>query len=298
MGAHFPRHEETEEEEKDEEELHIEGEKIAKNLESVEGLADSQIFTLLNPGPANATWTVFRNASRIVYSYIWFDDVDPTTFYVFNQVQNGPANFILYVSNCSILNGKASNFKCDAFSNIQLTAKLSSLATGYFFGNSYVFVSYTTSYKSFVQCFNLTGGLVYNFNDIEVGGQNEVTDVDVLGSYLFVSQPISHQIRVYWFNPPGNFPPLYILDEAVTNSWPGFTSDGDWMPVAVWGHNKLPNLIYVEMVDCIVSVAITFSNPIFAANIKLNSISNNPHWSRYISVTPFNLIVAEVYKND
>lgn len=114
---------------------------------------------------------------------------------------------------------------------------------------------------------------------------------------MFVTQPITHLLRVYWFNPASFFPLLYTLSESNTNDWPGFTQEGDWMPVAVWGNSKLTNLVWVEMVDRLISIAISFSNPIYASTISLVSKKYNPHWGRFIKVTPFSVMVAEVYSN-
>jgi len=157
-------------------------------------------------------------------------------------------------------------------------------------------VSYTTNTQSFVRSYNLDTLDYYQF-PLQAGIQYEVTDVDILGSYLFISQPLLYQVSVYWFNPPQNYPSLYMLNETSTNDWPGFQAEGDWQPIAVWGHSKLPNLIYIEMDDIIVSVAISFSNPIYVNIFNLDSLYTDPNWSRYISVTPFVLVVAEVYNN-
>lgn len=120
-----------------------------------------------------------------------------------------------------------------------------------------------------------------------------VTDVDIIGSYVFLSQPILHQISVFWFNPNSNFPALYNLTQSTIGNWP-YLGQGGWQPVAVWGHQKLPNLIYVEMINSIVSIAISFSNPIYVHTFNLTSIYTDSAWSRTISVTPYALVVAEV----
>lgn len=46
------------------------------------------------------------------------------------------------------------------------------MSCGYFYGQTVVLLAYTTSYKSFVQAYNLTGGLIYNFEDIVEGAEN------------------------------------------------------------------------------------------------------------------------------
>ncbi len=152
-------------------------------------------------------------------------------------------------------------------------------------------VAYQTSTQGFVQVFNFTGALFHQYN-IAAGPENLVTDVDIIGSYVFLSQPILKSVGVYWFNPNNYFPNLYNLTESTIGNWAAL-ANGAWEPLAVWGHNQLPNLVYVEMLDSIVSIALSFSNPIYVNKFPLSSVLPNPNFSRTISVTPFALVVAE-----
>lgn len=169
------------------------------------------------------------------------------------------------------------------------------MAAASFFGSNLFVVSYETSVQAFVSVFNFTGELFHTF-PVAPGPENLVTDIDIIGSYCFLSQPILRQVSVYWFNPNEYFPGLYNLTEDTIGNWPGL-GNGGWSPVGVWGHQQLPNLIYVELLQSIVSIAISFSNPIYVNTFNLESVYTDSSWSRTISVTPFVLVVAEVFSS-
>jgi hypothetical protein len=255
---------------------------------------NSTVFTLVQPAPATGSWPPFKSAKNITYSYTWYDNIHADYFYTFNQAKVG-LGYEIFIAVCELIDNDPHNFNCSNFGTAKVNGPVLSMAAGSFFGSNLFVVSYETSVQGFVSVFNFTGDLFHTFN-VPAGPENKVTDIDIIGSYCFMSQPILRQVSVYWFNPNDYFPPLYNLTEETIGNWP-FLGNGAWTPVAVWGHQQLPNLVYVETLQSVVSIAISFSNPIYVQTFNLSSVYTDDSWSRTISVTPFALIIGEIYKN-
>lgn len=234
------------------------------------------------------------NGKTNIYSYSWYDNLNSDYFFTFNQAKTN-LGYQIFIDACELINGNPNYFNCTKHGTAQINGPIKAMAAANFFGSKLFVVSYETSVQGFVSVFNFTGELFHTFN-IAPGPQNMVTDVDIIGSYCFLSQPVLRQVSVYWFNPNEFFPGIYNLTEDTIGNWP-YLQNGAWAPVGVWGHQQLPNLIYVELLQSVVSIAISFSNPIYVNTFNLSSIYTDSAWSRTISVTPFTLVIAEVFSD-
>ncbi len=128
----------------------------------------------------------------------------------------------------------------------------------------------------------------------------DISDVDILGNYVYVTFPLLHQVVVYEFNVTSKFRELYSIKPSTVETWPGFQGDNRdrWFPVAVHAHLALPNLIYVEQLDCIVIISVNFNDPVYVNVVDLESKYTDSNWDRAVLVTPTNLLIVEAHIDD
>jgi hypothetical protein len=126
--------------------------------------------------------------------------------------------------------------------------------------------------------------------------QNTVTDIDIIGDFVYFTCPLRKLIDIYRILPDGGLATYGVLGVETVDNWGLSEGSSFWKPINLHINVQASDRFFVELEDRLVIIDIADNQAHYVATIMLGGLSQD--WSRMIAVEPDTIMIVEVDKSE